>query len=105
MYFLIDWEMTEWIELSLKLAKLPEKYSRLTYSVQKVTFTNPNLTKKVTWSNPILTNIEPVIISSDPTVTYKVTYSDLQWPTVTLRWPILTLHTSSYLYLPHLAHN
>ena len=25
--------------------------------------------------------------------------------TVSLRWPILTLHTSSYLYLPHLADN
>ena len=41
-----------------------------------------------------------MITSSDP----RVTYSDLQWPTVTLRWPILTLHTSSYLYLPHLVH-
>ena len=48
-----------------------------------------------------------MITSSDP----RVTYSDLQWPTVTysdpkvtLRWPILTLHTSSYLYLPYLVH-
>ena len=35
----------------------------LTYSDHKVTFTNPKLTNKVT-------NIEPMITSSDLTVTY-----------------------------------
>ena len=45
-----------------------------------------------------------MITSSDP----RLTYSDLHWPTVTYSVPkvtYLTLHTSSYLNLPHLAHN
>ena len=35
-----------------------------------------------------------------PTILHIVT---LGWPTVTIRWPIVTLHTSPYLHLPHLA--
>ena len=55
-----------------------------------LSITNPKL---VTWSWPILTNIEPMITSSDPTVTY----SDLYWPfthpltSIYLTWPILSL--------------
>ena len=55
---------------------------------KKVTFSNPKLTNKVTWG-PKLTDIEPKITSSDlqwPTVTY----SDLQWPTVTYSDPKVT---------------
>ena len=52
----------------MKLSKVFLKLPLLTYSDHKVTFTNPKLTNKVT-------NIEPMITSSDrPTVTY----SDLQ---------------------------
>ena len=57
---------------------------------------------------PLLTYNEPMIIASDPTVTYTViytvTYSDLPWPTVTYSDPKVTYidptqytHTSSYL--------
>ena len=43
-----------------------------------------------------------MITSSDP----RVTYSDLQWPTVTYSDPKVTYidSSSSYLYLPHLTH-
>ena len=55
-------------------------FPKVTYnSDHKVTFTNPKLTNKVTWSWPELANIEPTITSSDLTVTYsdpKVTYID-----------------------------
>ena len=69
------------------------KLPLLTYSDHKVTFTNPKLTNKVTWSNPnlpILSLWLPLVTLQWPTVTYTVTYSDLQWPTVTysdLQWP------------------
>ena len=62
------------------------------------------LTNKVTWSNPNLTNIEPVITSSDPTVIYSdlytVTYSDLQGPTVTYSDPKVTYIDPTHLLLP-----
>ena len=76
------------------------KLPLLTYSDHKVTFTNPKLTNKVTWSNPNLTNIEPVITSIDPTVTYIVTYSDLQWPTVTYSDAKVTYIDPTHLLLP-----
>ena len=59
------------VKLSLVFLKLP----LLTYSDHKVTFfTNPKLTN-IQWGD-LETNIEPMITSSDP----RVTYSDLQWP-------------------------
>ena len=79
------------MKLSLVFLKLP----LLPYSDHKVTFfTNPKLTN-IQWGD-LETNIEPMITSSDP----RVTYSDLQWPTVTYSDPKVTYIDPTHLLLP-----
>ena len=67
----------------------------VTYSDPRVTFSDP----KMTYSYPKVTYCDHKMTYSDP----KVTYSDPKITYWSLRWPIVTLHTSLYLHLPHLT--